>query len=500
MRDSVDILMVAEGTYPYVRGGVSSWIHQLISGLPEFSFGILFLGSKKEDYKEKKYEFPKNVLFFEEYFLFDPLKVKEPKKRRIKKKYVEKLERFYFEIARKNGFSSDSVDILYEAFLNREITIEDFLYAKESWDFIRKRYEENCPELSFLDYFWSVRSIHRPLWLLWRVASKMNMCKIVHSPSTGYAGFISSLISKFYNIPFVLTEHGIYIRERKMDLYSAPIFDKYKYVLQKDVQDADYLKEMWIRFFEKIGVLTYASAKEILSLFQGAKELQIKFGADEKKCKVIPNGVNIKHLNSLMKKREGRIPKVITLLGRVVSIKDIKTFIRAMKIVVDRMPEVEGWVVGPTDEDENYANECFMMVESMNLKNNLKFLGFQKVDDIFPKTGLLTLTSVSEGMPLVILEGFAAGIPCVATDVGSCRDLIYGALNKEDIEIGKAGEVVSVANPEKLANAYIKILSDEALWKRYSRSGLKRVETFYRQEQFLENYKRVYEEVLKWRE
>jgi hypothetical protein len=45
----VDIVLVAEGTYPYVHGGVSTWIHQLISNLKEFSFGIIFLGSRKED-------------------------------------------------------------------------------------------------------------------------------------------------------------------------------------------------------------------------------------------------------------------------------------------------------------------------------------------------------------------------------------------------------------------------------------------------------------------
>jgi len=88
---NIDILLVAEGTYPYVRGGVSSWIHQLIVGLKEYSFAILFLGSKKEDYSEKKYELPDNVLFFEEYFLFDAIDVKEPKSRKIKKRDMQKI-------------------------------------------------------------------------------------------------------------------------------------------------------------------------------------------------------------------------------------------------------------------------------------------------------------------------------------------------------------------------------------------------------------------------
>jgi glycosyltransferase involved in cell wall biosynthesis len=45
-----------------------------------------------------------------------------------------------------------------------------------------------------------------------------------------------------------------------------------------------------------------------------------------------------------------------------------------------------------------------------------------------PKIGLVVLSSISEALPLVLLEGFAAGVPAVATDVGSCRQLIYGAL------------------------------------------------------------------------
>ena len=66
-QESVDILMIAEGTYPYIRGGVSSWIHQIITGMPEYTFGILFLGSKAEDYEETKYDLPDNVIFFGRY-------------------------------------------------------------------------------------------------------------------------------------------------------------------------------------------------------------------------------------------------------------------------------------------------------------------------------------------------------------------------------------------------------------------------------------------------
>ncbi len=493
---NIDILLVAEGTYPYVRGGVSSWIHQLIGGLKEYSFAILFLGSKKEDYSEKKYEFPDNVLFFEEYFLFDAIDVKEPKSRKIKKRDMQKIYDFHTKMKMQKDF--ELKNFIDKDFLSNRVTIDDFLYSQQSWDFIQQKYMQNCFDVPFIDYFWTVRSIHRPVWLLAKIASRMNFAKVVHSPSTGYAGFLSALIHTFYNIPFILTEHGIYIRERKIDIHSSSNFSLYLSSLQRNIKSSDYLQQMWINFFEKIGFLTYKNATDILSLFQAAKELQIGFGADKNRCEVIPNGVDIERLNRLVQKREEPVSRVITLLGRVVPIKDIKTFIRAVRIVKDRFSDVEGWIVGPVDEDRVYAKECEMMVTSMHLESNIRFLGFQKVDDIFPKTKILTLTSISEGMPLVILEGFAAGIPCVATDVGSCKELIYGGLNSEDVKTGKAGEITAVGDAQKLAHFYIKLLSDETLWKRYQKNALKRVSKFYTQELFFQNYKRIYQKALSW--
>ena len=108
-----------------------------------------------------------------------------------------------------------------------------------------------------------------------------------------------------------------------------------------------------------------------------------------------------------------------------------------------------------------------------------------------------TLSSISEGMPLVILEGFAAGVPCVATDVGSCRDLIEGAINDEDRAIGAAGAVVGIANPGALAREYVRLLTFEnGLWKKAQESARKRVKRFYEQSMFLKEYAKIYEEAL----
>jgi len=186
---------------------------------------------------------------------------------------------------------------------------------------------------------------------------------------------------------------------------------------------------------------------------------------------------------------------VLCLIGRVVPIKDIKTFIRAMRRVVNQMPAAEGWVAGPEDEDPAYAEECRDLVRSLGLEANVRFLGFQKIDDLMPKIGLLILSSISEALPLVILEGYAAGVPTVSTDVGSCRQLIEG-LDDEDRAIGVSGAVVPIADPQSLADASLALLGNPENWRAASRAGVERVERYYTDDLMFGRYRAVYEGAL----
>ena len=95
--------------------------------------------------------------------------------------------------------------------------------------------------------------------------------------------------------------------------------------------------------------------------------------------------------------------------------------------------------------------------------------GFRKVEDIFRKIGILVLTSISEALPLVILEGFANGVPAVATDVGSCRELIEGG-RPEDKELGMAGAVVPIdADPVPEMQADEKLAGGAAALQEYKK-------------------------------
>ena len=499
LRDNgeIDILIPCEGTYPYVRGGVSSWIAQLITGMPQYSFGVVFIGSKREEYASKPlFEFPDNLVFVVELFMFD-----EEEKPKVKAKNGN-IENFATIDKLRNWFKSDKKDLPFPKevqnldFYLKSIDKSTFLYSRESWYYINNQNEANCSEISFLDYFWSIRSIHIPIWKMAKLAKFLrDKGSIIHSPSTGYSGFLSTLISYDTGKPFILTEHGIYTKERKIDLISSS-FNLYKKLdLFRESAEDNYIQNMWVKFFEGIGKMTYNRANPILSLFSVAKETQIAYGAERELCRVIPNGVDIIRLGATLQHRPKDIPKVITLIGRVVSIKDIKTFIRAIRVTANVIPDIEAWIVGPDDEELDYAKECRDLIEILDVKDNIKFLGFQDISKILPKSGLQTLTSISEGMPLVILEGFAAGVPCISTDVGSCKELIYGGEQEGDKKLGKAGVICQIANVKQLSDAYIELLTNENRWYEAQKVALERVNRFYTQEIFLDNYKEVYKDI-----
>ncbi|MEQ1669164.1 MAG: GT4 family glycosyltransferase PelF, partial [Sulfuriferula sp.] len=66
---SADVALLLEGTFPYVSGGVSSWVNQIIRAYPEYRFAIVFLGSRPQDYGDIKYVLPDNVVHVETHYL-----------------------------------------------------------------------------------------------------------------------------------------------------------------------------------------------------------------------------------------------------------------------------------------------------------------------------------------------------------------------------------------------------------------------------------------------
>jgi polysaccharide biosynthesis protein PelF len=493
-----DVGLLLEGTYPYVSGGVSSWVHQIINGFPDLTFAICFLGSRKQDYTTKKFELPKNVVHLEEHFLTEPdanppvLPLKGDMPMFDLNRELHDYFRSPVELAQRGAVVLEEM----AGELQGRMDPAQFLYTEASWNYTTEQYQERCTDPSFVDYFWTVRTMHTPIWVLSKVVETFPPVRVYHTVSTGYAGFLGALLKRRYNRSLILSEHGIYTKERRIDLYAARWIADNRTVLQRDPTQSGYFRSMWIRFFEALGRMCYDASDQIISLYEANRLRQVQDGARAERTSNIANGIDIVRFGALRAQRTEAIPPIMCLIGRVVPIKDIKTYIRATRVMASRRPDIQAWIAGPEEESPDYVIECKELVKSLGLEDNVKFLGFQKLTELLPKIGLMVLSSISEALPLVILEGYAAGVPTVSTDVGSCRQLIYG-LTEEDQALGASGAVVGIADSQALAEASLHFLSNPEAWHKAAQAGIQRVERYYTHPIMFARYRAVYEQALK---
>ena len=495
-----DICLLLEGTYPYVRGGVSSWVHQLISGLPHYSFYLVFLGGTRDAYGKQHYPLPDNVLGLETHYIMERDSLQPPRARlgntQAFTMWQQVLERFNLS---KQPLSTEQLQLMLTQLGQRHgLTYEDFLYSESSWQVLVDLYFEQAENQSFVDFFWTFRNIYTPLFNLVKIANKVPPARMFHSISTGYAGFLGALLKQRQQAPYLLSEHGIYTKERKIDLTQASWIQDRRFALDTSIhKKMEQTRQTWISFFEQLGRTAYSSADHITALYQGNQQRQIKDGADQAKTEIIVNGINLARFTQARASRSQTPPKVVGLIGRVVPIKDIKTFIRSMRVAINHDPEIQGWIIGPADEDPIYVKECELLINSLALGQHVKFLGMQNVAEIMPQLGVCMLTSISEAQPLVLLEAMAAGVPCIATDVGSCREIIEG-MQPEDKALGHCGYVISIANPNQACSAMLKLLGDTAHWQQMSDVGYRRVELYYQEHFMFHRYNQLYETFLTW--
>ncbi len=482
--DSVDVLLILEGTYPYVRGGVSSWINRLITGFPDVRFGVVFLGSARADYGKHAYTLGVNVVHYEEHFLYAPAPPPASRGPGVDRERIRQLH------AGLRAATGDGAMIPMDALAsNIGVTEEEFLSARNAWELILEGYEGISEKPAFIDYFWAVRGMHAPLWVLQRILERAPSARIFHSASTGYAGYVGALLSHRHGGRLILSEHGIYTKERRIDLMLASWIGACKASF-RSAGGADHIRQLWIRFFETMARVAYRQATDVVNLYAGACALQSKDGANPATLRTIPNGIAIAEFATARRPLAER-RDVIALIGRIVRIKDIKTFIRAAGILVAQVPHMEAWIVGPDTEDPEYRAECQDLIDHLQIGGRVKLLGHRSTVEVLCDIRLAVLSSISEGLPLTILESFAAGVPVVATDVGACRELILGA-SPEDAALGPAGSVVPIANAAALAGAIRAILSEPPLWHAMSGAATARVERYYTESRMFAAYRSLY--------
>ena len=353
-------------------------------------------------------------------------------------------------------------------------------------------YQSIAPHASFTDFFWAWRNLVGSLCAI--LTAPLPPARTYHAISTGYAGLYAARASILTGAPAAITEHGIYTNERRIDLVMA---DWVKDTIHSSLGNRDTradVRDFWINTFESYARISYAVATRITTLYGANQTMQRALGATEDKLIVIPNGIQLEKFAALTPVPDRPRP-VVALIGRVVPIKDIEAFIAAAEVIRRQIPDVEVLVMGPTDEDEDYYDLCKRRVTELGLENTVVFTGRVNIMDYLPKIDVMVLSSISEAQPLVILEAGAAGIPCVSTDVGSCREIIEGAPDEQP-NLGMAGRVVPPMDSRAIGAAVIELLNDEALRRDCGATLRKRVETSFTSGVSAGKYRALYQELV----
>ncbi len=466
------ICIVAEGCYPYVVGGVSSWIHNLIKSFPNQEFIILTIVANRSYSGKFKYELPENVTELHELYLDD-----DEWQQKKKKRHSAKLNKKQYNALRGLILNQDIAwDVLFDLFARDDISIEDILMGVEFYEIVLDCYNLMYPQIVFSDFLWTMRSIYLPLFFTLRM--KVPKADLYHCIVTGYAGVLGSMAKHFHGSRMMVSEHGIYTREREEEL------------IQADWVRGIY-KDIWIDQFKKMSNLAYEKADVITSLFEHSHDLQIELGAPPQKLKITPNGVRVDMFADIPGKTEEdegffNVGAVL----RVTPIKDINTMIQAFGYAKRKNPKLKLWIMGPWDEDEEYAQECFDLVDMMNIPD-IVFTGRVNVPDYLGRMDITILTSISEGQPLTILESYAAHKPVIATDVGNCSGLIYG---EGDDTFGQAGILTHIMNVDEIADAILTLAADDARRLQMGENGYNRVMSKYKLSDMQETYERIYKD------
>jgi glycosyltransferase involved in cell wall biosynthesis len=485
---AADVCLILEGTYPFVTGGVSAWIHQLVGALPELRFSIFHISATRGETHEPRYRLPPNVVSLVDVGIHggdEPALTGES----LSAGAWESMWRYHEDLqaGRSDGLGELLRDVCPRP--GSGPSVHDFIYGKSSWQIVRRLYEERAPDISFLDYFWTWRFTHLPIFRL--LHAEVPEASVYHTVSTGWAGFVAAVQRLRRGRPMLLTEHGIYSRERRMEIDQADWIYVQRQAPMTLSAGPAYFKELWARLFDRLSRITYAHADQIVTIFEGNRQAQIRDGADPAKTLVVPNGVDLAPFAALTRIDPAPGELRIGFVGRVVPIKDVKTFIRAVKIVTGAVPGARAVIAGPGDEDPEYLAECETLAATLGIADRVEFTGRVDVKQIYPRIDVLVLTSISEGLPLVILEAAAAGIPLVSTDVGACRELLEGR-EPADRALGPSGLVTGLADPGATAQAIVGLARDPGLREEMGRAGQARVRAHYQEADLIRRYREIY--------
>jgi len=266
------------------------------------------------------------------------------------------------------------------------------------------------------------------------LAARLPDVDLCHANANGLAALVALAAKWRDGLPFALTEHGVYLRERYFATGGL----------------APGVKAALLRFHRALARLAYQEAALVAPVSGFNRRWAERHGAHPARVTVIPNGVDPQRFAPL--DSEPAVP-TISWVGRIDPLKDLETLIRAFGYVRAWLPGARLHLAGPVPAgNEDYAAACRRLAADLQVADAVTFAGPVACSrDAFAAGNLVALSSVSEGMPYTVIEAMMCGRATVSTDVGGVAEAV-----------GDAGLVVPPRDPRAFAAACLELLTEPA--------------------------------------
>ncbi|PRY17391.1 GT4 family glycosyltransferase PelF [Kineococcus rhizosphaerae] len=507
----VDVAIVMESTYPYLKGGVSAVVHDIVVGNPDLTFGIIHITWDRDSPHEDLYGVPENVRWVEPVYLSmqehredfmrmspQALRMRASGRRRLAHRLYDALE----ALARKGDPTP-----LWELYdvganpLTQEFPIWGLLGTREFMEATRDR----LPGLGLplTDTFWLMREFFSLAYALLSV--EFPKARVYHAHTTGYASLLGAAAARQHGTGFLLTEHNLYVRDTVNTLLERSMALP---LTRNDYRTFDVTptQRAWMAWWTEMGRFCYPSAQTITYLYPRAITEAADLGAPVERSVVVPNGMVVEQFADVAAVRAARTAEILTAdtgrtwrfasIARVVPIKGVHDLIDSVAALVERgVTNLVVDVLGPTDHVPAYYEACKAKVEALGLTEHVVFRGVVKVRELLEDYDALVLSSYNEGQPIVVLEAMTAGIPTVGTEVGGMAQLIDDPLTTTAGRTWDAcGLLVTPGDVLEMADGIERLMGDPELYERLARNARGRVEAFFQLADANDAYNALYRE------
>ena len=213
-----DVCLIVEGCYPHIMGGVSSWVDWLVRSLPDCSFALVSVVSGDEP-RVGKYTFPPNLVRFAELDLRGPPPGRFKGSFKIEPAKCESFADVLAKLVTVGGLAPLSGLISEMEDFPKYPTFQNLTDSEFSWQVVCAMYRRLMPESSFIDFYWAWQSLVGGLFAT--LMFPLPAARIYHTISTGYAGLLASRAAIETGRRTIVTEHGIYTNERRIEILTA---------------------------------------------------------------------------------------------------------------------------------------------------------------------------------------------------------------------------------------------------------------------------------------